>query len=61
MERERHEQLREILKLQVLPHLMEVKRRQTVLQATIWIGGVCLLSGMVVLLGLLGVLINAAN
>ena len=58
METVRHEQLREILALQVLPELRELRRRQTVLQVTIWIGMVCLLSGMVILLGLLGVLIG---
>jgi len=58
METVRHEQLREILALQVLPELRELRRRQTVLQVTIWIGPVCLLSGMVILLGLLGVLIG---
>ena len=58
MERERYEQLREILKLQVLPHLVEVKRRQTAMQTTIWVGLVFLLSGMVILLGLMGVLIG---
>jgi len=61
MEMVRVEQLREILALQVLPELRELRRRQTVLQATIWTGMACLLSGMVVILGLLGVLISAAN
>ena len=58
MERERYEQLREILKLQVLPHFVEVKRRQTAMQTTIWVGLVFLLSGMAILLGLMGVLIG---
>jgi len=61
MESVRYEQLREILSLQVLPEIRELRRRQTVLQATIWIGMVCLLSGMVAILGLIGVLISAAN
>jgi len=61
MEKERYEQLREMLALRIVPELRELRRRQTVLQATIWIGLVCLLSGMVVLLGLLGVLINAGT
>jgi len=58
METVRHEQLREILSLQVLPELRELRRRQTMLQTTIWIGMVCLLSGMVLILGLLGVLVG---
>ena len=57
MEIVRIEQLREILTLQVLPRLSEVSRRQTVLQATMWIGLACLLSGMVVILGLMGMLV----
>ena len=61
MEKERYEQLREMLALRIAPELRELRRRQTVLQATIWIGGVCLLSGMVVLLGLVGVIISAGN
>ena len=61
MESVRYEQLREIIALQVLPEIRELRRRQTVLQATIWIGMVCLLSGMVAILGLIGVLISAAN
>ena len=61
MEKVWHDQLREILALQIFPELKELRRRQTVLQATVWIGGVCLLSGMVVLLGLIGVLISAGN
>jgi type VI protein secretion system component VasF len=59
MDMVRIEQLREILTFQVLPRLAEVRRRQTVLQATVWIGMACLLSGMVVILGLIGVLVNA--
>jgi hypothetical protein len=61
MEQVRHEQLREILALQVLPELRQVRRRQTVLQATLWIGMACLLSGMVLILGLIGVLLRAGN
>jgi hypothetical protein len=61
MEKERYEQLREMLALRIVPELRELRRRQTVLQATIWIGLVCLLSGMVVLLGLVGVIISAGN
>jgi hypothetical protein len=57
MEAVRYEQLREILALQVLPELREIRRRQTVLQATVWVGMACLLSGMVILLGLMGVLL----
>jgi len=56
MEKERYEQLREILALRVLPELKEIRRRQVVLQATVWIGMACLLSGMVVILGLIGML-----
>ena len=58
METVRQEQLREILALQVLPEIRELRRRQTVLQATVLVGMVCLLSGMVVILGLLGVLVG---
>ena len=58
METVRQEQLREILALQVLPEIRELRRRQTVLQTTVLVGMVCLLSGMVVILGLLGVLIG---
>jgi len=54
----RVEQLREILALQVLPEIRELRRRQTVLQTTVLVGMVCLLSGMVVILGLLGVLVG---
>jgi len=61
MEKVRYEQLREILALHISPELKEIRRRQAVLQATIWTGMACLLSGMVVILGLLGVLISAAN
>ena len=58
MEMVRQEQLREILALQVLPEIRELRRRQTVLQTTVLVGMVCLLSGMVVILGLLGVLVG---
>jgi len=58
METVRQEQLREILALQVLPEIRELRRRQTVLQTTVLVGMVCLLSGMVVILGLLGVLVG---
>jgi len=58
MEMVRVEQLREILALQVLPEIRELRRRQTVLQTTVLVGMVCLLSGMVVILGLLGVLVG---
>ena len=58
MESVRYEQLREILSLQVLPEIRELRRRQTVLQVTVLVGMVCLLSGMVVILGLLGVLVG---
>jgi len=58
MERERHDQLRQILALQILPELKELRRRQTALQTTIWVGLVFLLSGMAILLGLMGVLIG---
>ena len=58
METVRQEQLREILALQVLPEIRELRRRQTVLQTTVLVGMVCLLSGMVVVLGLLGVLVG---
>jgi len=58
MESVRYEQLREILSLQVLPEIRELRRRQTVLQTTVLVGMVCLLSGMVVILGLLGVLVG---
>jgi type VI protein secretion system component VasF len=61
MEQVRHEQLREILALQVLPELRELKRRQKVLQTTLWIGTACMLAGMVVFLGLVGVLVSAQN
>jgi len=61
MESVRYEQLREILSLQVLPEIRELRRRQTVLQTTVLVGMVCLLSGMAVILGLIGVLISAAN
>jgi uncharacterized membrane protein YdfJ with MMPL/SSD domain len=61
MEQVRYEQLNEILALQILPELRELHRRQAVLQATSWAGMAILLSGMVVLLGLLGVLISAEN
>ena len=57
----RVEQLREILVVQVLPELRELRRRQAMLQTTIWIGMVCLLSGMVLILGLMGVLIRAGH
>ena len=57
MEKERVEQLREILALQILPEMRELRRRHTVLQATVWVGMACLLSGMVILLGLMGVLL----
>jgi len=58
METVRQEQLREILALQVLPELRELRRRQTVLQVTIWIGMALILAGVVILLGLMGVLIG---
>jgi hypothetical protein len=58
METVRHEQLREILALQVLPELRELRRRQTVLQVTIWIGLALTLVGAAILLGLIGVLIG---
>ena len=58
MESVRYEQLREILSLQVLPELRELRRRQTVLQATIWIGMALILVGAAILLGLIGVLIG---
>jgi type VI protein secretion system component VasF len=58
MELVRYEQLRELLALRIAPELKEIRRRQTVLQTTIWIGMACLLSGMVVLLGLMGVIIG---
>jgi hypothetical protein len=58
MEKVRYEQLLEILALQIVPDLRELRRRQTVLQTTIWIGTALLLSGMVILLGLMGVLIG---
>ena len=61
MEKVRYEQLREILARQVLPELRDLRRRQAMLQTTIWVGMACLLSGMVVLLGLMGVLISAGN
>ena len=54
----RYEQLREMIALHIAPELKELRRRQTMLQTTIWIGMVCLLSGMVILLGLLGVLVG---
>ena len=58
METVRQEQLREILALQVLPEIRELRRRQTVLQATIWTGMALILAGVVILLGLMGVLIG---
>ena len=58
METVRQEQLREILALQVLPELKELRRRQTVLQATIWTGMALTLVGAAILLGLIGVLIG---
>jgi len=58
MESVRYEQLREILSLQVLPEIRELRRRQTVLQATIWIGMALTLVGAAILLGLIGVLIG---
>ena len=58
MESVRYEQLREILALQVLPEIRELRRRQTVLQATIWTGMALTLVGAAILLGLIGVLIG---
>jgi len=58
MESVRYEQLREIIALQVLPEIRELRRRQTVLQATIWIGMALTLVGAAILLGLIGVLIG---
>jgi len=58
MESVRYEQLREILSLQVLPEIRELRRRQTVLQATIWTGMALTLVGAAILLGLIGVLIG---
>jgi len=61
MEKVRYEQLRETIARQVLPELRDLRRRQSMLQTTIWVGMACLLSGMAVLLGLMGVLISAGN
>lgn len=61
MERERYEQLSETLALRILPELREVRRRQKALQTTVWISTAFLLSGMVALLGLVGVLLGAEN
>ena len=61
MEKVWHDQLREILALQIFPELKEIRRRQTVLQTTIWIGMTCMLAGMVILLGLVGVVISAID
>jgi type VI protein secretion system component VasF len=61
MELVRYEQLRELLALRIAPELRELRRRQTVLQTTIWIGMTCMLAGMVILLGLVGVVISAID
>ena len=61
MEKVRYEQLREMLALHIAPELRELRRRQIVLQTTIWIGMGCLVFGMVVLLGLIGVFVSAGN
>jgi type VI protein secretion system component VasF len=58
MENIQYEQLRETLSLRILPELREVRRRQKALQTTVWISTAFLLSGMVALLGLVGVLIG---
>jgi hypothetical protein len=57
MENERYDQLRQILALQMLPALKELKRRQTVIQATLWIGLVV----TVIIVGLTGVLTHVGN
>jgi len=58
MEKKRYEQLHEILAIRILPELREIRRRQAVLVAVVWIGQASLLAGMVVILGLIGVLIG---
>jgi type VI protein secretion system component VasF len=58
MENIQYEQLRETLSLRILPELREVRRRQKALQTTVWISAACLLSGMVALLGMVGVLVG---
>ncbi len=55
------EQLREILALQVLPEMAALRQAIRQQQTTIWVGMACLLSGMVVLLGLVGVLLRAGD
>ena len=58
-ERERYEQLREILVLQISPELREIRRRQTVLQMSIWVFGmITILCGVTVILAVSGVLIG---
>jgi hypothetical protein len=57
MDRVRYEQLREILALQIMPELREIKRRQTVLR---W-GVVFTVSGLVVVWVLIGALFNVAT
>ena len=61
MEKVRVEQLREILALQVLPEMPALRQAIRQQQTTIWVGMACLLSGMVVLLGLVGVLLRAGD
>ena len=55
------EQLREILALQVLPELSALRHAIRQQQTTILIGTACLVSGMVVLLGLMGVLLRVGD
>ena len=61
MEKVRVEQLREILALQVLPELSALRHAIRQQQTTIWVGTACLVSGMVVLLGLMGVLLRVGD
>ena len=59
MEQVRYEQLREILALQISPELREIRRRQTVLQMSIWVVGmITILCGVTVILAVSGVLIG---
>jgi hypothetical protein len=61
MEKERYEQLRDIVALRVVTMLKDIARQQKHLRITLWLGMASLLFGMVILLGLMGALMNATQ
>ena len=61
MEKERYEQLRDIVALRVVTMLKDIARQQKHLRITLWLGMICMLAGMVILLGLMGALMNATQ